>query len=82
MARKGQFKANATKRSIQQRKFNSVLKHKKNTAKRNKARRDSGLKVGDKREVDHKRPLSKGGSNLKSNKRIVSRTTNRKKGNK
>ncbi len=80
MARKGQFKKNAKPRSIKQRKFNSVLKHKKNTAIRNAARRNSGLKVGDKREVDHKKSLSKGGSNNKSNTRIVSRTTNRKKG--
>ncbi len=54
----------------------------KNRAKRNKARRVSGLKKGDKREVDHKKPLSKGGSNGRKNLRIVSRTTNRKKGNK
>jgi 5-methylcytosine-specific restriction endonuclease McrA len=37
------------------------------------------LKKGDKREVDHKRPLSKGGSNKRSNLRLVSRRTNRKK---
>jgi hypothetical protein len=53
---------------------------KKNRAARNKARRDAGLSVGDPREVDHKRPLSKGGSNGASNTRVVSRTTNRKKG--
>ena len=47
--------------------------------KRNKARSDAGLAVGDPREVDHKRPLSKGGSNGKSNTRVVSRSTNRKK---
>ncbi len=82
MARKGQFKKNATKKSILQRKYNSTAKHKKDTAKRNTARRISGLKVGDKREADHKRALSKGGSNSRKNIRIVSRTTNRKKGNK
>lgn len=49
---------------------------------RNKARRKMGLKVGDPREVDHKVPLSKGGSNSRRNLRIVSRRTNRKKGNK
>jgi 5-methylcytosine-specific restriction endonuclease McrA len=49
---------------------------------RNKARRKMGLKVGDPREVDHKVPLSKGGSNSKRNLRIVTRRTNRKKGNK
>lgn len=51
----------------------------KKRAKRNKARRLSGLKKGDKREVDHKVPLSKGGSNHKSNTRVTSRHTNRKK---
>lgn len=52
----------------------------KNRAARNKARSVMGLKVGDKREVDHKKPLSRGGSNTKSNLRVVSRTTNRRKG--
>ena len=47
----------------------------------NKARRMLGLPPGDPREVDHLRPLSKGGSNKKSNLRIVSRKTNRQKGN-
>ena len=51
-----------------------------NRAGRNKARRILGLKKGDPREVDHKRPISKGGSKTaRSNLRIVSRTTNRKK---
>ena len=54
----------------------------KNRSKRNQARRKMGLKKGDPREVDHKKPLSKGGSNSKSNLRIVSRKTNRKKSNK
>jgi len=40
-----------------------------------------GLKKGDPREVDHVKPLDKGGSNSRSNLRIVSRTTNRRKGN-
>lgn len=53
---------------------------KKQRAMRNKARRMAGLKVGDPREVDHKKPLSKGGSNAKSNHRVVSRATNRRKG--
>lgn len=51
----------------------------KNRAARNKARRVSGLKVGDSREVDHIMPLSHGGGNSKNNLRIVSRRTNRKK---
>lgn len=62
--------------------YHSRPEQKKNRAKRNAARRTMGLKVGDPREVDHKKPLSKGGSNKKSNLRVVSRTTNRKKGNK
>lgn len=64
------------------REYHSKPEQKKNRAKRNAARRKIGLKKGDPREVDHKKPLSKGGSNSKSNLRVVSRTTNRKKGNK
>lgn len=52
----------------------------KNRAARNQARADAGLKVGDPREVDHKKPLSKGGSNSPGNTRVVSRSTNRHKG--
>lgn len=52
----------------------------KNRAARNAARRKMGLKVGDPREVDHRKPLSKGGSNSKKNLRIVSRLINRRKG--
>ena len=47
--------------------------------KRNKARAVLGLLAGDPREVDHKNPLSKGGSNKRNNLRAVSRSTNRKK---
>lgn len=60
--------------------FHSKPAQKKARAARNKARRVMGLKVGDKREVDHKKPLSKGGSNSKANLRVVSRKTNRTKG--
>ena len=49
---------------------------------RNAARTKMGLKVGDKREVDHKVPLSKGGSNSTRNMRVVSQKTNRSKGTK
>jgi len=62
------------------REYHSKPKQKKNRAKRNAARRMMGLKVGDPREVDHKNPLSKGGSNKKTNLRVVKRSTNRKKG--
>lgn len=51
----------------------------KDRSKRNKARREAGLKIGDPREADHKKPLSTGGSNDKSNIRIVSRKENAQK---
>jgi len=54
----------------------------KNRAARNKARADKGLKKGDGKEVHHKKPLSKGGSNSPSNVAVRSRTANRKKYNK
>ena len=57
-------------------------KDKKNRAARNSARRKMGLKKGDGKEVDHKRPLSKGGSNRRSNLRTTTRAANRKKGTK
>lgn len=57
-----------------------------NRSARNKARRTMEKEVGKAalkgKEVDHKTPLSKGGSNARSNLQVVSRTTNRKKGNK
>ena len=58
-------------------------KDKLDRAARNKARKDKGLKKGDGKEVDHKAPLSKGGSRTdKSNQRVVSRKVNRKKSSK
>jgi len=62
------------------REYHSKPSQIKKRAARNAARRTMGLKVGDPREVDHKKPLAKGGSNSKRNLRVVSRTTNRKKG--
>jgi len=53
---------------------------KKARAKRNAARRKAGLKKGDSREVDHIKPLSRGGSNSRRNTRVVSRKVNRSKG--
>lgn len=48
----------------------------KDRAARNKARSEAGLKVGDSRQADHKKPLSEGGSKDKSNVRVVSAKTN------
>ena len=73
-----QAKANKTKSYMH--KFTEAGKKTKREA--NKARRKLGLKKGDPREVDHKKPTSKGGTNSRKNLRIVSRKTNRKKGNK
>ena len=56
----------------------SSSKAKKARAKRNAA--NARLKPGPGKEVDHKRPLSKGGSNGPSNTRVVTRAANRKKG--
>lgn len=47
-------------------------------AKRNAANRK--LQPGPGKEVDHETPLSKGGGNSRKNLRVVSRSTNRKKG--
>ena len=53
----------------------------RNRVARNRARARAGLKVGDSREVDHVRPLARGGSNAKSNTRVVSRHFNRRRPN-
>lgn len=54
---------------------------KKDRAARNKVRREaerSGrVHKGDGKDIDHKRPLSKGGSTSSSNTRVVSRASNR-----
>ena len=51
-------------------------------AARNKARRIRGLEKGDKREVDHKVALSRGGGNGGGNLRITTRKRNRRKADK
>jgi len=61
--------------------YHGQPKQRAERSQRNKARRKLKLKVGDKREVDHKRPICKGGGNGKGNLRAVSFKTNRKKGN-
>lgn len=54
---------------------------KKNRAKRNGARRkleaEGKVQKGDGKDVDHKKALSKGGSNKRSNLRAVKKSTNR-----
>jgi len=62
-------------------KYDSKDEVKKNRAKRNKARRemerDGKVHKGDGKEVDHKKPLSKGGGTEKGNLRVTSRRKNR-----
>ena len=81
MPKKGQTKATASKRSKQQRKYNSKPQQKKNRAARNKARaqaiKDGRVKKGDGKDVDHKKKLMNGGSTKKSNTRVRSKSKNR-----
>jgi hypothetical protein len=55
----------------------NVAKRVKNNAARREAIREGAAKVGDGKDVDHKRPLDKGGTNAKSNLRVVDRSDNR-----
>lgn len=58
MARKGEYKAGATKDSIRQRKYNSSPLQKQRRAQRNAARRkmekEGKVRKGDGKDVDHK----------------------------
>jgi hypothetical protein len=61
--------------------YHASPEQRKNRAARNKARREVEKKVGKAalrgKDVDHKRPLSKGGGNSKGNLRIRSKRANR-----
>lgn len=46
-------------------------------AARREAERDGKVKKGDGKDIDHKKPLIKGGGNGKSNLRVVSKGANR-----
>jgi hypothetical protein len=82
MPQKGELKKNAKPRSVQQRKFTSKPAEKKRRAARNKARRkaiaEGKVKVGDKKDIDHRdgNPLN----NSKRNVRVQARSTNRAAG--
>jgi len=56
-------------------------KQKKNRAERNTARRQAEkagtVSKGDGKDVHHKKPLSKGGSNKPANRRVISASSNR-----
>lgn len=61
--------------------YNARPEQVKNRVARNAARReameDGRVKKGDGKDVDHKRLLDQGGSNSKSNHRVVSASANR-----
>lgn len=60
--------------------YQGTEEQKKNRAKRNTARRKYEAENGDlplSKDVDHKKPLIKGGSNGKSNLRVQSKSNNR-----
>ncbi len=62
-------------------KYQGTDEQKKNRAKRNAARRqlakEGRVSKGDGMDVDHKKPLSKGGSSTATNLRAVSKAVNR-----
>lgn len=66
-------------------KFQSSPEAKKDRAARNKARRmmekEGRVSKGDGKDIDHKKPLSKGGSNGRKNLRVMSKSANRAKRN-
>ena len=61
--------------------YHSKPKQKKNRAKRNAARdimeKDGRVRKGDGKDVAHKKPLAKGGSNGKTNLKVSSQSKNR-----
>ena len=84
MAKKGQYKANATADSVRQRKYNSSEEQKTRRAQRNAARRDMEAKgkvaKGDGKDVDHKTHKARGKlNNSSSNLRVMDRSANRAK---
>lgn len=54
-----------------------IKRRSQRTVARNQAIAEGRVKRGDGKEIDHKLPLSKGGSNAKSNQRVTSASANR-----
>lgn len=81
MARKPYNKSTGRDYKSDYAKFQSSPKAKKDRAARNKARRmmekEGRAKKGDGKDVGHIKPLSKGGSNSRSNLKVQSRSANR-----
>jgi len=72
-----------TKRSYQK-SYQQKPEQKKAKAVRHQARsaavKNGSARKGDGKEIDHVKPIRSGGGNGKGNTRVVSRSTNRKKG--
>ena len=81
MPKKGDTKANAKPASKAKRAYNKKTQNKR--VMRNQARRvaekEGRVKKGDGKEIDHKKPLRNGGSNAKSNQRVISAKANKAK---
>lgn len=83
MAEKRSPTAHRTPSQIKEhiRTYQATEKEKDKRVMRNAARReairDGRAHKGDGKDVDHIRPLSKGGSNAESNTRVISRSKNR-----
>ena len=81
MPKKGETSASASKRSKQQREYNSSPEQIKKRSMRNKARRAAEKKgtvsKGDGKDIDHVKPVRSGGTNAKGNTRVRSRSANR-----
>lgn len=73
--------ASKKKKAAYDKKYGASPEQKKNRAKRNSARatmvKAGKVTKGDGKDVDHKKPLSKGGSNKRSNLRVTSKSKNR-----
>jgi hypothetical protein len=67
------------KRDYKKERLKESAKRKEDRKARGRARTKMKLKDGDPRQVDHKKPLSSGGSNKKSNLRVTSAKANAKK---
>jgi hypothetical protein len=81
MAKKGQYKKNATADSIRQRKYNSSEEQKTRRAQRNAARRKmekaGRVRKGDGKDVDHVNMNT--ADNSSKNLKVMSRSKNRAK---
>ena len=75
------MKANGKRDYSQQREYNAspeaTAKRVANNSARRQAMAEGKARVGDGKDVDHRTPLSKGGTNARSNLRVVPRSENR-----